>query len=220
MGSNNYIYCADVNYSSLCKDNKHLPYQLARFNHVSLDQIAPEAKLVAKRASRLARSVLTHIFNSNPGIESDYFVFVSRFGELTSIENNNECNASSEELSPTGFSYSVHNAIACLFSIASKNNSSTNSISVSSGLVKAGLLESFCYLMTNQNANSVFVVVYDGYMPRRYTSQYGGFPRDYVLSFLVKRCSDKKSDNDLISDINGLSSFEQEIDYLKSLAIF
>lgn len=84
-----------------------------------------------RRCSQLTRSCLETAFCCLPEeqLSSTRAVFGSRHGECQTSQQLLEMLAHKEVLSPMGFSLSVHNAVAGVFSIATKNQSSTNSIS-------------------------------------------------------------------------------------------
>lgn len=69
-------------------------------------------------------------------------VFSSRHGDLSQTSAMLEDLARRDPLSPTAFSLSVHNAVAGLYSILSKNHQASSTVSAGHGTFAAGLFES------------------------------------------------------------------------------
>lgn len=71
-------------------------------------------------------------------------VFASRFGEWQQTIDLIHQFSQDKEMSPAGFSHSVHNAMPGLLSIFMKNNNSYTSIAANQDTIESGLLEVFC----------------------------------------------------------------------------
>ena len=80
-------------------------------------------------------------------------VYASNYGEIERVKKLLHQKNTDGEMSPTGFSFSVHNSSVGLFSLINKINSPYNSISAGENSLSAGILESiitendvlFCY---------------------------------------------------------------------------
>lgn len=116
-------------------------------------------KMLKRRLSPLAKIVFcaaNRCLDQNSCLPS---VFSSTHGELTKSFNMMEMIEAGEEISPTAFSLSVHNAIAGLFSMAYQNN--TESTVVAPG--EEGLAPAFIEALgiLQEGAEQVMVVLYD-----------------------------------------------------------
>ena len=204
--SNSYICCSNVRLTTLGK-NKYSSLLLQKFATIDIAIAVGQVAKATKRAGKLSKVVLNHIFQRQEQITYDYCVFVSRFGELDSIEKNNEDNTINEELSPTSFSYSVHNAIACLYAIVSGSKIPSTSLSVSNGMIRTALLECLSYISSHADDKNVLIVVYDGFMPDRYKDQFSDYPNDFVLSFSVQVGNRESSPVLFADELHELKSF-------------
>lgn len=218
--TNVQVGCSNVYFSSF-KEGQ-LPEVVSHFDDTDFKNedkqpvVAGMAK-ATKRSSKLSKKVLNHVFSRPEAGQCDYSIFVSRFGELSLIERNNEDNADAEELSPSNFAYSVHNAIACLHSIISDEKKPSTSLCVSSNMITTALFEGQAYLACNPDCKNVLVVVYDGYVPERYLGQCADAPKDFVLSFTLERQKHQSKLTDLLSDVSKTRSFSDELTLLKNL---
>ena len=69
-------------------------------------------------------------------------VYASNYGELERVKKLLDQKNTEGEMSPTGFSFSVHNSSVGLFSLLNKINSPYSSISAGENSLSAGILES------------------------------------------------------------------------------
>lgn len=113
--------------------------------HEIVDATRPATKFLnsnlRRRCSQLTRSCLEAAYHCLTPEQLSHCraVFGSRHGECQVSQQLLETLAHDEILSPMGFSLSVHNAVAGVFSIAAKNQSPTTSISAGK--------QSFCYTL-------------------------------------------------------------------------
>ena len=176
-----------------------------------------KTRLICKRTSCLSKIVINHLVSSCEDFLPDYVVFSSRFGELDFIDRNNECNTVAEELSPTIFSHSVHNAISCLYSIVQKNKSPTNSLSQVDRIFSSSLVDAAVFLEVNESSLSSLVVCYDAYAPQRYVSLCQGFFNNYVLSFELIKSDEGLALTDIIKKFSSSESDIQDLSILNSI---
>ncbi|RHW75785.1 beta-ketoacyl synthase chain length factor [Colwellia sp. RSH04] len=76
-------------------------------------------------------------------------IFASRHGDLAKTVKLIKDSASGEDLSPTQFALSVHNATSGLFGIATKNTTATTTISASKNTFIEGLIEALMQCQKN-----------------------------------------------------------------------
>ncbi|QHJ12077.1 hypothetical protein FX988_02323 [Paraglaciecola mesophila] len=111
-------------------------------------------------------------------------VFASQHGDTNLTLSLLEGIGRQEDMSPTGFSLAVHNAISGLYTIATKNESSVTAISAMQGHIASALFETLSQLQT---AKRVLCVIYDTQLPELYRpySQSTDFP--YAIAIVFSR---------------------------------
>lgn len=131
--------------------------QMARQREKEL--LAPVPGLLRRRLSRLAKTVFCA---ANQCIEDAIpmpVVFSSSHGELARSFALMQMLEAGEEISPTAFSLSVHNAIAGLFSMASHNTLQSTVIAPGAEGMSAAFIESAGLLL--EGAGRVLLIFYD-----------------------------------------------------------
>lgn len=134
-----------------------------------------------RRLSLLTKMTLKVAFECNQDntIES---VFASRFGEWQQTARLLKNIVDNEELSPAGFSLSVHNTAAGLYSLINKNTNSYTAISAVDATFDAAIIEALGRL---QNQQPVLLVLAEENIPQLYQ---GNFPLQVVpfaIAFLL-----------------------------------
>ncbi|MCU4676664.1 beta-ketoacyl synthase chain length factor [Catenovulum sp. 2E275] len=84
-------------------------------------------------------------------------VFASRHGDLHKTTALIEAVAKKEDLSPTQFGLSVHNALAGLFSIFTQNTAPISAVAAGESTFIAGLVDSLVKMQINQYAKILYV---------------------------------------------------------------
>lgn len=101
--------------------------------------VAQMPAMLRRRADRLGRMALAVLYESaHPGAP---IVYASRYGELGRVARLLEELATSGAVSPQGFSVSVHNAIAGLYSIATRERENIQSLAAAEATPFAGLVD-------------------------------------------------------------------------------
>lgn len=116
-------------------------------------------KMLKRRLSPLARTVFcaaSQCISENTQIPS---VFSSTHGELAKSFTMMEMIEAGEDISPTAFSLSVHNAIAGLFSMVYKNKQATTVVAPGEEGIAAAFIEAIGWLQ--EGAAEVLIVFYD-----------------------------------------------------------
>lgn len=116
-------------------------------------------KMLKRRLSPLARTVFcaaSQCISENKQIPS---VFSSSHGELAKSFAMMEMIEAGEDISPTAFSLSVHNAIAGLFSMVYKNKQPTTVVAPGEEGIAAAFIEAIGLLQEGQE--EVLIVFYD-----------------------------------------------------------
>lgn len=120
-------------------------------------------KALQRRLSPLARAVLHCIGECIQPAEQLPTVFSSSHGEIGKCLEMLETLQAGEELSPTAFSLSVHNAIAGLYSMAYGNHAEITALAPAASGLGAGFIEALCMLQEGQP--EVLLVFYDEALP-------------------------------------------------------
>ena len=147
--------------------------------------------MLRRRLTPLARMVMTAVSQCLQD-ESEMMpsVFSSAHGELAKsfkmLQQINEL----EEISPTGFSLSVHNSIAGLFAMAYRNQNQTTVIAPSEDGMAPGFLEALGLLgEMNDSEGKVLLVYYDEPLEPFYPADNYRLSVDYpfVLAMIVSK---------------------------------
>lgn len=116
-------------------------------------------------------------------------VLVSRHGDLNRTLALLTDLANSEELSPTHFSLSVHNAIGGLLSITRKDTSSMTALACGAEDVSTALLEAQA-ILTEQDCEQILCLIYDEPIPDVYRNQNIVPPsHPYATAFLLENAA-------------------------------
>ncbi len=136
----------------------------------NVDQQGPNVKdlpmMLRRRLSKLGKMAMRVAHDIN--LESSVpLVFSSRYGESAQTVKLLHSLAQEEPLSPAGFSMSVHNGLAGLLSIASKNTQPHTAVSAGKASFCNALLEATAQLQSSE-AKGVLLVHYDEPLPEFY----------------------------------------------------
>ncbi len=115
--------------------------------------------MLKRRLSPLAKTVFCAANQCIQGDQHIHTVFSSTHGELAKSFAMMEMIEAGEEISPTLFSLSVHNAIAGLFSIAYNNQLKTTVVAPGEEGMAAAFIEGLGLLQ--QGADQVLLILYD-----------------------------------------------------------
>jgi hypothetical protein len=111
-------------------------------------------------------------------------IFASQHGDIEVTLSLLEGIAKKEEMSPTAFSLAVHNAIAGLYSIVTKNTGNITAISAMQGHIASALFESIGQLQTKER---VLCVIYDATLPEVYAKTCCSNPFPYAIALIFSR---------------------------------
>jgi len=147
----------------------------------AVDQIPPMLRRRLSPLGKMAASVAWPLLKDGQSIPS---VFCSRHGELERTVDMLRDLALSEDLSPTHFSLSVHNAIGGVFSIARKDTAPITALACGDDEICQGLLET-ALILSESDYSEALCVFYDAPIPEVYgdTATGPGFP--YAAAFVI-----------------------------------
>lgn len=123
-------------------------------------------KMLKRRLTPLAKTVFCSILSCSHELTNIPVVFSSSHGELGKSLEMMKMIESAEEISPTTFSLSVHNAIAGLFSIAFKNKNQVTVLASSEEGIAPAFIEALG--LFQEGEPEVLVVFYDEPLPDFY----------------------------------------------------
>lgn len=124
------------------------------------------APMLRRRLNRLGRVALQAAWDCQGDDIGMPIVFASRYGDAARSLALLEDLVSGQEVSPTGFNMSVHNAIGALYAIARADRSNAVSVAAGRASAGAGLLEAAALLA--DGAPEVMLVCYDDTLPEPY----------------------------------------------------
>jgi hypothetical protein len=115
----------------------------------------------------------------------DFLVFCSQHGELSRTHELLGSIVGGSELSPAGFSQSVHNTSAGLFTIITQSNAPATSVAAGAGTFAYGWLEAESFLSLNPG-KTVLLVSYDEVLPVAYQPYGQQVQRSFALGLLLR----------------------------------
>jgi hypothetical protein len=116
---------------------------------------------------------------------ADFLVFCSQHGELPRTRELLGSIVAGNELSPAGFSQSVHNTSAGLYTIIKETHVPTTSLAAGAGTFAYGWLEAETFLAANP-AKTVLLVSYDEVLPIEYQPYTQHAQRTFALALLLR----------------------------------
>jgi hypothetical protein len=143
-----------------------------------------------RRLSNLTKMSLKVALECTHEGENVESIFASRYGEWTQTLKLLQSISSNEEVSPAGFSMSVHNTAAGIYSILAKNTESYTAIAGCSATFAATMLEAIGRLQTQKH---VLVVIAEEAIPEIYSKLFPKSIMPYAIGLLIGRQDDPKS---------------------------
>ncbi|MGV3708139.1 MAG: beta-ketoacyl synthase chain length factor [Gemmatimonas sp.] len=137
--------------------------QLGNSGEPALSQMPP---ILRRHAGKLGKLACSPAYDSLAGSADVPTVFSARYGEVSRSVDLLTSLAGSEELSPTVFGLSVHNATPGLFSMARKDTANSISIAAGHDSAEIAIIEA-CGLLADGVAE-VLVVAADSPLPEVY----------------------------------------------------
>ncbi|MBQ8887830.1 MAG: beta-ketoacyl synthase chain length factor [Candidatus Gastranaerophilales bacterium] len=121
--------------------------------------------LMRRKLDNFGKAALYSLYNVYEQNKQTKLIFASCYGDIERVKKLINQRQEEGEISPTGFSFSVHNATIGLFSLLNSIKSSYNSISAGKDTLTNALLEAvldsktddviFCYTENNENLESL-----------------------------------------------------------------
>jgi hypothetical protein len=184
-----------------CFSKAELP-TLADLKPMQRRRLSPFAKLAMHCALEATK------FESQPLVS----VFSSRHGDLHKTSTMLHDLALGEDISPTAFSLSVHNAVAGLFTIFTKNTQASTTVSAGKDTFMMALVEAYIRLKTGKH-QQVLLVHCDQSLPSPYSQYADELQVDHAVGliltkddFSAQRVSIKKHNNGNMASIVSANS--------------
>lgn len=142
-------------------------FDIKKFSYAQGDEIDVSfiPMLLRRKLNKFGRAGLYTLYNAYENSTNPNLVFASCYGDIERVEKLITQREEDGEVSPAGFSSSVHNATVGLFSLLEKIKTAYNSISAGDRTLSAGFLESiisgeslFCYTESLGGVKSISVL--------------------------------------------------------------
>ena len=155
------------------------PVQVSTIEKAPVKFLSP---IMRRRLSPLGRAVIESVYPlyDPQSDELTPMVFASRWGDIGLTVKLLQTLGQHEELSPTAFSTSVHNAIAGLFSILFHHHGNSIALSGGCACTSAALIEATSLLTQYR---TVIVTVYDDQTPEPFDRFH---PQNFPFAFSLK----------------------------------
>lgn len=121
--------------------------------------------LMRRKLDNFGKAALYSLYNVYEENNQNKLIFASCYGDIERVKKLINQRQEEGEISPTGFSFSVHNATIGLFSLLNSIKASYNSISAGKDTLQNALLEAilesknspviFCYAENNEKLESL-----------------------------------------------------------------
>lgn len=121
-------------------------------------------------------------------------VFSSRHGDLHKTSKLIADVAAKEDLSPTHFGLSVHNAVAGLYSIFAKNKQPMTATSAGEDSLLMALVDAYAKL-ESQNLDKILVVYTDEVVPDKYKDYVPTTEKSIAIALIIEKSRDANTDN-------------------------
>lgn len=133
--------------------------------NIDLSSIPMMMRRKLSPVGKIAMSTMLDCYGENS--DDIKLVYASRYGELERVNKLIKQENEDNEISPTGFSFSVHNSTIGLFSLLKNINSSYNSIAGGEESFSAGLLDAvmnkektlFCFAESVDRYESISILI-------------------------------------------------------------
>lgn len=142
--------------------------------------------LLARRLTKVEKIGLFLSHQLDPLPENCQVIFASRFGEWQQTIDLIQQFFTEKEMSPAGFSHSVHNAMPGVLSVLNKDTNAYTSITAKERTIENALMEAFC------EKKPVLFIYAEEETPEFYRSEFSNPFGGYGVAFVL---SDKETPN-------------------------
>lgn len=176
--------------------------QCKMHSRLSRVQLATIPTRIRRRLDVLGQCVMFVCEQCIPLIETEpAVIFVSRHGDITSTEKLIQCVRDHIEISPTAFTYSVHNRFSSLLSmVAGYHGVNAAYSSVRDGFPLA--LAEAVDLLATRKVLQVLVVAYEPEIPETYQRVISQPWSPHVVAFVLQKADDIRTKYSLVRHTN------------------
>ncbi len=158
--------------------------------------------LMRRKLDNFGKAALYSLYNVYEENSENKLIFASCYGDIERVKKLINQRKEEGEISPTGFSFSVHNATIGLFSLLNSIKASYNSISAGEDTLQNALLEA---ILETKNSPVIFCYAED---------------TEKLESIALSISKEKKNENNIevtieFSNNNNTSSFDDFICFLE-----
>lgn len=164
-----------------------------------------------RRLGQLTKMSLKTSFDCTKNLNNIISVFASRYGEWQQTVKILQSISEGSEISPAGFSLSVHNTAAGIHSITSKNKSPYSAISANEMTFQTALIEALGRLQKQQN---ILLVIGEENTPEIYKEKFSQNSHPFAISLLLSKENPNitlrhscKEENEAIDALDFLKSY-------------
>jgi hypothetical protein len=183
-------------YGNLRTDQHWQQWALGEITYQDEDDLPALKEIPAmqrRRLSRFAKLTMQCVLDVTSDESDDlHCVFSSRHGDLHKTSKLIEDVAQKNDLSPTHFGLSVHNAVAGLYSIFAKNKQPMTATSAGEDSFLMALIDGYAKL-ESQKLDKILVVYTDEVVPQKYSQYVPGVEKTMSVAFVLTRQKNDKS---------------------------
>ncbi len=167
--------------------------QLSHVNDDDLPALKQVPAMQRRRLSRFAKLTMQCVLDIVADEKDDLScVFSSRHGDLHKTSKLIEDVAEKSDLSPTHFGLSVHNAVAGLYSVFSKNKQPMTAISAGEDSFLMAIVDGYAKL-ESQKSDKVLIVYTDEIVPDKYSQYVSADEQTISIALILQRNENENS---------------------------
>lgn len=136
----------------------------SRGENINLSSVPMMLRRKLSPAGKIAMSTMLEVYDKDTDVN---LVYASRYGELERVVKLIKQQVEENEISPAGFSFSVHNSTVGLFSLIENIHNKYNSVAAGENSFSSGLLEAamnktktlFCFAESVDRYESISLLI-------------------------------------------------------------
>ena len=166
---------------------------------------------IQRRLTSLGRLAIQNLSLAQKasGQQNLSWVISSRHGDTQRMERLLTDLSNNEQVSPTDFGMSVHNAIIGMFSIATKNKAAHTAISAGDKSFQAGLIET--YALHKAGQDHIGYMYYDAPLPKAYEEKVEEKPFTCIAIIFKKDTAAEKSAKNIMNTFSDIRKYSDVV---------
>ena len=196
----NQIKIKITSYSMVCIDQdatviKQIGFDSClNFSDHSKNYLKNVPLMLKRRLGTLGKAILPVYYTCAANCTNKPLVFSSNHGNIHLTYGLLKAMIEDDELSPTAFSLSVHNAIAGIISIIDENKNDIVAIAPGENGVLPALIEAIAIFNRQPDINEIGIIFYDTFLPAFYL-QHSDYQSNYSVFAACTLVNDCSKDN-------------------------